>query len=53
MRVAMVVGLLIFNLMVGIYGSGLAGNINGDSGLSGATDVQAFEDQLPPPPNWP
>ena len=53
MRVAMVVGLLIFNVMVGFYGSGLAGNVNGNAELSNGPEVQAFENQLPPPPNWP
>jgi hypothetical protein len=53
MRVAMVVGMLIFNVMVGFYRSGLVQNANTDAGLSDAADVQAFDDMAPPPPNWP
>lgn len=51
MRVAMVVGLLIFNVMVGFYGSALAGNVNGDAGLSDAREVHACD--FPVPPSWP
>ena len=51
MRVAMVVGLLIFNVMAGFYGSNLAGNANGEEGLSDAAEVRAFD--FPVPPSWP
>lgn len=53
MRVAMLVGMLIFNVLVGFYGSGLAWNASTDAGLSTAPEVQASDDMAPPPPNWP
>ena len=53
MRVAMVVGLLLFNVMMGVYESGFAGNASADMGLSDTPQVQASDDQAPPPPSWP
>ena len=50
MRVAMVVGMLMFNVLAGLYESGWALNASPDAGLS---DVQAADDQTPPPPSWP
>jgi len=51
MRVAMVVGLLIFNVVAGFYASDVAGIANGDAGLSRGADVHASSDF--PPPAWP
>ena len=52
MRVAMVVGLLMFNVIAGLYESGLALNASTDVG-SDTGQVQACEDGFPPPPSWP
>jgi len=49
MRVAMLVGVLMFNVIAGLYESGWTLNVNPDAGLS---DVQAMDD-VPPPPSWP
>jgi hypothetical protein len=50
MRVAMLVGVLMVNVIAGLYQSGWVadGEVSNDAGL-----VQAYEDILPPPPNWP
>lgn len=48
MRVAILVGVLMFNVIAGLYDSGTL-NVSPDMGLS---DVQAMED-VPPPPSWP
>ena len=53
MRVAMVVGALMFKMIVGLYESGLALDANAGAGLGDAGQVQAFEGDTPPPPNWP
>jgi len=52
MRVAMLVGFLMFNLIEGWYESGWALEASTDAGLS-AGEVQACEGDSPPPPNWP
>ena len=49
MRVAMLVGMLMFNVIAGLYESGWAQNASPDASLS---DVQAMDD-VPPPPSWP
>ena len=53
MRVAMLVGVLMFNVIAGLYGSNW-----GDSSLSAgfsadAGQVQAYDGEVPPPPSWP
>jgi hypothetical protein len=53
MRVAMVVGILMFNLVAGLYESGGALDASTDAGLADAGLVQAYEGELPPPPSWP
>jgi hypothetical protein len=53
MRVAMVVGLLLFNVLMGLYGNGFADNASADTGLADTPQVQAADDQAPPPPSWP
>ena len=53
MRVAMLVGALMFNVLAGLYESGWAMDATTDAGLSGAGEVQAYDDIIPPPPNWP
>jgi hypothetical protein len=53
MRVAMLVGMLMFNVIAGLYESGWALNGSPDDGLSGAGQVRAFEGEFPPPPSWP
>ena len=53
MRVAMLVGVLMFNVIAGLYQSDWALDATADEGLSGAGEVQAYDDILPPPPNWP
>jgi hypothetical protein len=52
MRVAMVVGILMFNLIAGLYEGGWALNASPDAGLSDTQEVHAF-DGFPPPPSWP
>jgi hypothetical protein len=44
---------LMFNVIAGLYERGWATGASRDDGLSRAGEVQAFEDILPPPPNWP
>ena len=53
MRVAMLVGLLIFNVMAGIYRNALSENANGDAGLFETQEVQALDGDNQPPPSWP
>jgi hypothetical protein len=58
MKVAMLVGMLMFNVIVGLYESGWAatdgGSVATDGGFSDdAGQVRACDDILPPPPNWP
>ena len=52
MRVAMLVGVLMFNVIAGLYESGWGSNMSIDAGLVDAGQVQAFDD-FPPPPSWP
>lgn len=52
MRVAMLVGVLMFNVIAGLYQSDWGLNTSTDEGLSDAEQVHAF-DEFPPPPNWP
>ena len=49
MRVAIVIGLLMVNVIAGLYESGWTLNVSPDERLS---DVQAMED-VPPPPSFP
>jgi hypothetical protein len=49
MKVAMLVGVLLINVLAGLYQSGLVA----DSGSVGIGEVRACEDVFPPPPNWP
>jgi len=51
MRVAMLVGALMFNLLAGLYESGWALDVSTDAGLSDRGDVRATSDF--PPPAWP
>ncbi len=51
MRVAMLVGFLMFNVIAGLYESGWALDPSTDGGLSGGGDVHACDDV--PPPHWP
>jgi hypothetical protein len=52
MRLALVVGALLFNLVVaGAYETGLFDLAGAPAGEAGT--VQAFEDVPPPPPSWP
>jgi hypothetical protein len=53
MRVAMVVGILMFNLIAGLYASGASLDASTDAGLADAGQVQAYEGDTPPPPSWP
>ena len=50
MRVAMLVGALMFSLISGFYETGLLDAVAtpDDNGA-----VQAYDDSFPPPPNWP
>jgi hypothetical protein len=51
-KVAMLVGMLMFNVIAGFYyGSGWALHASADVGLSDGGDVHAREDF--PPPSWP
>jgi hypothetical protein len=52
MRVAMLVGVLMLNVIAGLYESGWALNTSSDAGLSDAGQVHAC-DGFPPPPSWP
>ena len=52
MRVAMLVGFLMFNVIAGLYEGGWALDPSADAGLS-AGDVQACDGEVPPPPSWP
>jgi hypothetical protein len=49
----MLVGVLMFNVIAGLYESGWGMDATTKGGLSGRGEVQAYEDILPPPPNWP
>ena len=51
MRVAMLVGVLMFNVIAGLYESDWALNASTDAGLSDAGEVHSLD--FPPPPNWP
>lgn len=51
MRVAMLVGVLMFNVIAGLYESGWSLNVSPDAGLSDGRDVQALD--FPVPPSWP
>jgi hypothetical protein len=53
MRVAMLVGVLMFNVIAGLYQSDWALNASPDAGFSNGSQVQAFDGEFPPPPNWP
>lgn len=50
MRVALLVGVLMFDMLVGFYEIGW---IDGDASSDAAGEVQALEDTFPPPPSWP
>jgi hypothetical protein len=50
----MLVGVLMFNVIAGLYQSGWTMDATTDGGLSSdAGQVKAYDDILPPPPNWP
>ena len=49
MKVAMLVGVLMFNVIAGLYESGWLG----ETEPSEAGQVQACDDAFPPPPSWP
>ena len=51
MRVAMLVGFLMFNVIAGLYDSGWALDASTDAGLADG-QVSAFDD-YPPPPSFP
>jgi hypothetical protein len=55
MRVAMLVGVLMFDLMLGLYQSGWSGSTTASINEDGA-QVRAMDDVWPPPPpppSWP
>jgi hypothetical protein len=52
MRVAMLVGALMLNVLAGLYESGWALDVSTDAGLSDVGQVRACEDTFPPP-SWP
>ena len=52
MRVAMLVGFLMFNVIEGWYESGWALDASTDAGFSDVGQVHACED-FPPPPSYP
>jgi hypothetical protein len=49
MRVAMLVGALMFGLLSGVYEIGLVDMGSPDS----QSAVRAYDDCFPPPPSWP
>jgi hypothetical protein len=49
MRVAMVVGALLFSFVSGFYELGVADPV----GTADNQAVQAYDDHFPPPPSWP
>jgi hypothetical protein len=49
MKVAMLVGMLMFNVIAGLYEVGWLG----ESEPSEAGQVRSCDDIFPPPPNWP
>lgn len=49
MKVAMLVGMLMFNVIAGLYQTGWLGA----SEPAEVGQVRACDDILPPPPNWP
>jgi hypothetical protein len=51
MRVVMLVGVLLVNVIVGLYGNGSSLNVSPDAGLSDAPEVRACD--FPVPPSWP
>jgi hypothetical protein len=51
MRVAMLFGVLMFNVIAGLYQSDWGLNASNDAGLSDAREVQAMD--FPVPPSWP
>ena len=51
MRVAMLVGMLMFNVIAGLYENGWSLNVSPDAGLSDGREVQACD--FPVPPSWP
>ena len=51
MRVAMLVGVLMFNVIAGLYQSDWSLNASPDAGLSQGGEVRAFD--FPVPPSWP
>jgi hypothetical protein len=63
MKVAMLVGALMFSLVSGLYDIGLldmvdvVGSPDNQAGLQALPNdqkaVHSFEDYFPPPPNWP
>jgi len=53
MRVAMLVGFLMFNVIAGLYDGGWGLDASADAGLSDGGQVQAYDGDAPPPPNWP
>jgi hypothetical protein len=52
MRVAMLVGFLMFNVIAGLYDGGWALDASTDAGLPEAGQVHAYDD-FPPPPSYP
>jgi hypothetical protein len=53
MRVAMLVGVLMFNVIAGLYQSDWGLNASLDAGLAGDGQFHAFDDVFPPPPSFP
>jgi len=51
MRVAMLVGVLMFNVIAGLYQSDWSLNASPDAGLSDTGGVHACD--FPVPPSWP
>ena len=51
MRVAMLVGVLMLNVIAGWYESGWSLNVSQDAGLSDGGGVHALD--FPVPPSWP
>jgi hypothetical protein len=53
MRVVMVVGFLMFNVIAGFYEGGWALDASTDAGLSDGGQVRAYDGEYPPPPSYP
>ena len=53
MRVAMMVGVLMFKVIAGLYEGGWALDASTEAGLSDAGRVQAYDGDWPPPPSFP